>query len=642
MARKPAAKTRTRVTKRSVRPHPARPRADHVPVDPPTDPVDWLPDAVIILNAARRCIFVNPAACKLLERERKDLLADPQPTASRPLAAVIQSETFQRLRSAPLTEGEVVLRAGSSRETTVDIRGVRLDDGSVVLSARDVTAAARERAETLRSLNSFVTLVDLCHAGVISAGTDGLIRSWNPTAEQLFGYSAKEALGMPIDLLVPPELRDAHRSMFLQHVRNRPDRPHARVLTTEALRKNGDRFPVEISLAVGPREDTTLFTAVLRDLSEHQAVVEKLNDALQRLRFHFERMPLVYVVWDSDFRVVEWNATAERIFGFTRDEAVGKHAYDLIVPPDVVETIRPIWADLLRGSTSSHSINDNLRKDGSRIACEWFNTALTDSSGNIHGVASMAWDVSEREVLEARLRDAQRVESLGVLASGVAHDFNSSLMVILGNAALLRSIKKLPPNAIEHLELIEEAGARANNLIKHLLAYARTGRHNPQPTHLNALVNDSLTFLRSTLGAAHSLQLQLAEGLPPILADRSQLEQILVNFCLNAKQAMPKGGVVTIRTLTRILRPEDVARSVMVHARPGSYAGFSVTDTGCGMDSATLSRIWDPFFTTKSQGHGLGLAAVLGILRQHNATAIVETDPRRGTTMHAYFPVPVS
>ena len=547
-------------------------------------------------------------------------------------------ERFKQLSRTGRIQGDRVVRRKDGTQVVVEVHAVELGDGTVQAVLRDVSQRVAAQEELKRSLDAYSTLVDLCHAAVLSAGRDGLIRSWNPAAETLFGYPAAEAIGMPLTRVMPERMWQAHLAAFERRATSISDKPFLRTLSVEALRKDGVEVPTEVSVAVGGPSADPIFTAVVRDMTEHRAVVERLNDALQRLQFHIERMPLAYIVWDVDFRVVEWNRAAEQIFGYTKAEAVGQHAYKLVVPSEAIEAVDQVWADLLHGDTSSHSTNANMRKDGSRLTCEWFNTPLRDSAGHVRGVASMVRDVTEREAMEARIRDAQKLESLGVLAGGVAHDFNSSLMVILGNAALLRSVKGLPPRVAEHIELIEEAGSRADHLIKHLLAYARTGRHNPQPTDLHAVIQDSLAFVRSSLGKSCALELKLAKPLDAVVADRSQVEQIILNLCLNAKQAMPKGGTITITTRRTSLTAAQAARCMPYDIHPGDYVEMVVADTGCGMDDATRSRIFDPFFTTKSDGHGLGLAAVLGILRQHHAAAWVESEVGKGTKMHVFFP----
>ncbi|UCC30331.1 MAG: PAS domain S-box protein [Phycisphaerales bacterium] len=597
------------------------------------------PDAILVVDSEGHYIDANPAACVLTGYTRDELLqmriGDLTTPSERPRSA----ERFDLLQKTGRTRADRILQRKDGTQVPVEAHAIELGDGTYQTIIRDITERLNAQQELQRSLDAYSTLVGLCNAAVIAADSRGRITSWNPAAEALFGYSATEAGGMPMTKLIPRRLRRTHLSSFRRHADSATEEPFGRTIYTEALRKDGTEVPVEIAVAVGQQAGRPVYTAVVRDFAEHRNVIEKLNDALQRLQFHVERMPLAYIVWDTDFRVVEWNPAAERTFGYAKSEAVGKHAYDLIVPPDAVSAVDAVWFDLLKGDTSSHSINANVRKDGSRLTCEWFNTPLRDSVGRIRGVASMTVDVSKREAMEAQIRDAQKLEGLGVMASGIAHDFNSSLMIILGNTALLRSVKGLPAGAIEHIELIEEAGSRADALIKRLLAYSRTGRHNPQPTDLNTVIQDAIKFVRSSVGKRHDLKLRLADDLATILADRSQVEQILLNLCFNAKEAMADGGAIAITTRCAELTAADAVRCVPPDSRPGRYVVMVVTDTGCGMDEGTVMRMFDPFFTTKVEGHGLGLAAVLGILRQHSAMAMIDSKPAAGTEVRVFFPV---
>ena len=597
------------------------------------------PDAILVVDSEGHYINANPAACVLTGYTRDELLQMRIGDLTIPSERTRSAERFDLLQKTGRTRSDHILQRKDGTQVPVEAHAIKLGDRTYQTVIRDITARLDSQQELQRSLDAYSTLVDLCHAAVIAADSKGRITSWNPAAEALFGYSAEEAGGMSITKLIPRRLRRKHLSGFRRHADSAGEEPFGRTIYTEALQKDGTEVPVEIAVAVGRQADTPVFTAVVRDFTEHRDMIEKLNDALQRLQFHVERMPLAYIVWDTDFRVVEWNPAAERTFGYAKNEALGKHAYDLIVPPDAVSAVDAVWFDLLKGDTSSHSINANVRKDGSRLTCEWFNTPLRDSAGRIRGVASMTMDVSKREAMEAQIRNAQKLESLGVMASGIAHDFNSSLMIILGNTALLRSVKGLPAGAIEHIELIEEAGSRADALIKRLLAYSRTGRHNPQPTDLNTVIQDAIKFVRSSIGKRHDLKLRLADGLATILADRSQVEQILLNLCLNAREAMADGGAIGITTRHAELTAVDVARCVPHDSRPGRYVVMVVTDTGCGMDEGTVTRVFDPFFTTKVEGHGLGLAAVLGILRQHNAMVMIDSTPGAGTEVQVFFPI---
>ncbi len=601
-------------------------------------------DAVLVVDHEGRYTDANPAACELTGYTRAEILCMRVGDLTVKPDRHYSVERFELLREQGRTRSNRVIERKDGTIVPVEVRATALPDGTFQTTIRDISEAVKAQSELESSLDAYSTLMDLCHASVISCGPDGRIRSWNVAARDLLGYSAEEAVGQPVTMLIPPRLLEAHRTGFARHVDQTDRERFVRTVQTEALRKDGSEVPVEISVAVGWQHDDRIFTAVVRDVTEQRDLVERLNDALQRLQFHVERMPLAYIVWDVDFKVVEWNPAAERIFGYTKSEAMHRHAYELIVPPEAVPAFDSVWEDLLSGSTTSHRINPNVRKDGSRLPCEWFNTSLRDSAGRVRGVASMAMDVSEREAIAARIRDAQKLESLGVLAGGFAHDVNSSLTVILGNISLLRAIGGpaqpacWSARALESIDLIEAAGARASELVKHLLTYARTGRHNPQPTSINAVIRDTLSLVQSSIGKDHELELRLCEPLPSVMADASQVEQILLNLCLNARQAMPRPGTIVLETRTTDLTPADLRKCVPYDANPGRFVEIVVRDTGIGMNADTISRMFDPFFTTKAQGHGLGMAAVLGILRQHGAVALIESQPGKGTKVHVYFP----
>ncbi|UCE60620.1 MAG: PAS domain S-box protein [Phycisphaerales bacterium] len=613
----------------------------------PSDSVDFrrafemAADAILITDAQGRYVRANKRACELTGYSANELTQMRIGDLCVPFERAYSLGRFELLRKSGATCQERVIQRRDGTRLTVEAHATGLGDGTFQTILRDVSDRVSVEDALRHSADTYGVLMDPGGTAVVSAGRNGRIVSWSSAAEEIFGYTAEEAVGMPVTRLIPRRWKRQHTSTFNRHVGVGTGEQVGRTIHTEGLRRDGAKIPLEISVAVGWKGDEPLFTAVVRDMSRQREVIESLNDAFQRLQFHIERMPLAYIVWDTDFRVVEWNPSAEQMFGYSRSEAAGRTSYELVLPadPEVIAAVDKVWSDLLAGDTSSHSVNANVRKDGSTLTCEWFNTPLRDSEGKIRGVASMARDVSEREASEAQLRNAQKLESLGVLASGVAHDFNSSLMVILGNTSLLKSMSNLPSKALEYVELIENAGVRAGEFITHLLAYARTGRHNPQPTDLNAVLNDAAEFVRSAIGKRHELALSLMDRLPRILADHSQIEQVVLNLCLNARQAQPKQGVITVVTRVATLTGHSTMRCVPVPPAQGRYVELVVQDDGCGMDEATAQRIFDPFFTTKTEGHGLGMAAVLGILRHHNAVAHVDSKLGKGTKIHVYFPI---
>lgn len=370
-----------------------------------------------------------------------------------------------------------------------------------------------------------------------------------------------------------------------------------------------------------------------RDLSE-----EALRKANERLIFQIERMPLGYIVWDKEFRVREWNPAAEKIFGWTAGEAVGKHACELIVPPEVQPHVNDVWAKLLEGDEASHSVNDNIRKDGTKITCEWFNTPLRSASGEITGALSMVDDITEKNRLERQLQVAQKMEAVGMLAGGIAHDFNNALTVVLGFGEMLRRRVSNDPQAVFALDRIVQSAEHASALTRQLLTFARRRIIDLGNVDLNEVVSDLVELFRKTTPENIEIDTCPAKGPVTIRADRGQIEQVLTNLCLNARDAMPEGGRLLIETGVVSLEKGYLKKYPYMEA--GRYAVLSVSDTGIGMDEETQKRAFEPFFTTKGpdKGTGLGLAVVYGIVKQHGGFIHLYSEPGKGTTFRIYFP----
>jgi PAS domain S-box-containing protein len=373
----------------------------------------------------------------------------------------------------------------------------------------------------------------------------------------------------------------------------------------------------------------------------------ELSDVNQRLSFHVSRMPLAYIVWGHDLVVTEWNPAAEHIFGWTATEAIGRHAFALMVPPEAQPLIERAAANLLAGDGAAHHfVGEGIRKDGRRVICEWFNAPLRDAAGRIVGYLSMASDVTERQRaeqerarLESELRQAQRMQSLGTLAGGIAHDFNNVLTAIVGNAEIASHALSADHRAQRSLRHIMQAGARATDLVGRILMFSRRQEPQRSPVTLRTVVDEALKLLRSTLPAMVEIETRFAPDAPEVLADATQVYQVVMNLGTNAAHAMGQaGGRLTVRL--DAITVERGAAAVPPELRPGRYVVLSVTDTGCGMDAATCERIFDPFFTTKpvGEGTGLGLSVVHGIMKGHDGAIAVDSRPGAGTTFRLYFP----
>jgi PAS domain S-box-containing protein len=366
--------------------------------------------------------------------------------------------------------------------------------------------------------------------------------------------------------------------------------------------------------------------------------IESLRDANQRLAFHVNRMPLAYIVWDLGFGVVEWNPAAEQIFGWKANEAIGKNAYELIITKEARPQFERGWSKLLKGDESSYSLNANVRQDGKIITCEWFNALLHDASGNVSGVLSMAHDVTEKAEMEKQLQTAQRMEAVGTLAGGIAHDFNNALTGIFGFAEMVKINLSGNEAALADVNEILRCAERASTLTRQLLTYARRQVIEPVNLDLNKVITNLLKLVSKVTGEHIEILTFLAKDLPTIRADVGQIEQVVMNLILNARDAMPGGGKLLIETKLDRLDAEYVRHHPYITVGP--HVMLTISDTGIGMDQKIQERVFDPFFTTKApdQGTGLGLAVVYGIIKQHSGSIHLYSEPGKGTTFKVYLP----
>jgi len=375
---------------------------------------------------------------------------------------------------------------------------------------------------------------------------------------------------------------------------------------------------------------------ICHDITDRKRAEEAVRQSQEKLRMHIESTPLAVVEWDLEFRVAAWSPSAERIFGYSRDEAVGRHA-DFIVPPQFRPHVNQVWRELLARKGGSRSTNDNLTKDGRIITCDWHNTPLVDEAGRMLGVASFVEDVTERVALEERFRQSQKMEAIGRLAGGVAHDFNNLLTVILGYTQVLAD--GLPAGRLADSTVqIKSAAERATGITQQLLAFSRKQVRSPRIIDLNDIVLNLDSLLRRLIGEDIEVLTVPARDLGSVKADPGQIEQVIMNLALNARDAMPRGGKLTLETANAEL-DESYARDHRP-LEPGSYVMLAVSDTGVGMAPEVQARIFEPFFTTKEvgKGTGLGLSTVYGIVKQSGGYIWVYSEPDRGTTFKIYFP----
>ena len=395
---------------------------------------------------------------------------------------------------------------------------------------------------------------------------------------------------------------------------------------------------------------------IARDVTEMKRASEELQEARQRLADHVENSPLAVIEWDPDFRIIRWAGQSAAIFGWSAEEILGRHFFDwAFVHPDDQAKVAEVGARLTDGRDQRNvSQNRNLTKAGRVLHCVWQNSVLHDSEGRTTSILSLVQDITdrvqaeqagrktavERQSLERKLQESQKLESLGVLAGGIAHDFNNLLTGVLGNASLARM--DLPAESPVQLFLaqIEVSATRAADLCKQMLAYSGKGRFVVKNLDLNTLIADTTRLLEVSISKRAVLKFHLAEGLPVVLGDTTQLRQVIMNLVINASEAVgERSGFISITSgMTRADRAYLAGSYFAPDLPEGDYVFLEVADNGGGMSPEILARIFDPFFSTKFTGRGLGLAAVLGIVRGHQGALKVFSEEGWGTTFKILLP----
>jgi PAS domain S-box-containing protein len=516
---------------------------------------------------------------------------------------------------------------------------------AVLENALSRVLLTREQSALRDSESRLSAIISSAMDAVVAVDEAQHIVLLNPAAERMFGWPHAEAVGKPLDEFIPPRFRWRHR----EHVSD-----FAREGTTSRMtgmsggvfgvRRSGEEFPIEASISRSRVGGTDLYTVIVRDVTDRLLQVQRLRDSEERFRQLAENIQEVF--WMSDpakSQILYVSPVYEKIWG-RPPASLYADARNWIAAIHPEDRDRVIQAALTRQASGEYDEEYRVvRPDGTQRRIHDRAFPVRNEVGEVYRIVGVAEDVTarraaeeERRHLEQQLLQSQKMEAVGRLAGGVAHDFNNMLNVILANTEL--GLKKPGAGIARRLEEIQTAALRSADLTRQLLAFSRLQTIAPRRLHLSGHLEGMKRLLQRIIGEDIDLRFILPPDLWPVFMDASQVDQVLANLAINARDAMPDGGALTIEAENVVA--DRVYCQRIPDATPGEYVVLAVSDNGVGMDRATLQRAFEPFFTTKPEGKGtgLGLATVYGVARQNGGFAHIYSEVGRGTTVKFYVP----
>ncbi|MCK4772595.1 MAG: PAS domain S-box protein [Candidatus Latescibacteria bacterium] len=599
-------------------------------------------DGIAILQDGK-LVFVNKRLADSLGYTVEEMLDTPMTGYMHPEYEEDLVDRYRRRMAGEefpsIYEAMVRHRDGSDRHAEINAGTITfMDRPADLIFARDITDRKKAEKELRESEDRYSSLFQHSHDAIFLHDTDANILDVNDRALELFGYEKPEMLALKIYELHPPEALDVSREAFKEI-----SREGFTEFEIDFKKKDGEIFPAQVSSSMFDLGGKRLVQGAVRDVTERKRTEEALRISESNLRTLFETMVegVVWVAADGGF--IRANRAAEQILRLKRadTEEIRYLSPDWEMLNEEGMSIQfeeSAWIRAIREKAPVRDAVTGIRfPDGTMT---WINLTvipLLDEQERPTGGVGTFSDITERRQLERQLLQAQKMEAIGRLAGGIAHDFNNILTVISGNVQLgMMSLKEGDPLR-ERLETIQKASGHAEELTRRLLAFGRKQITSPQVLNINEILYDLKSMVYRIIGEDIELVIQPGGKVGPIMFDPTQMEQILVNLVVNARDAMPEGGILKVET-TEVVLGEDYLR-VHPYVETGRYVRVTVSDSGKGMSEETRLHLFEPFFTTKESGSGLGLATVYGIVKQSGGSIEVSSREGVGTTFRIYLPV---
>ncbi|MBI1764764.1 MAG: PAS domain S-box protein [Acidobacteria bacterium] len=511
---------------------------------------------------------------------------------------------------------------------------------------KDNSTLATANADLLSELAQQRKIETLLHeqqeqlAGIISSAMDAIltvdaaqrVTIFNTAAEKMFGYSAAEALGQPLDRFIPDRYRAAHRQHIEGFGKTSVTRRSMRALgEVFGLRRNREEFQVEASISQVQIGGEKFYTVILRDITNRRAAEERLQEQAALLDHAQDSI----IVRDLEQRILFWNRSAEKLYGWSKEEVLNRDICERVFQGNTDELQKATQTALNTGEWRGELHQKN--REGKPIVVEGRWKLVRDNQGQPKSILITNTDITEKKKLEAQFLRAQRMESIGTLAGGIAHDLNNILSPIMLSVQMLQ-LKTSDEASLKMLEILQTNAERGSGMIKQILSFARGVSGERVSVQLKHLIKEIAKILKETLPRSIEIKPKIPDELWLINGDATQLHQVLMNLCINARDALPDGGTVSLVAENCVV--DETYAEMAADAKPGRYVRVIVTDNGTGIKPENLARIFDPFFTTKEVGHGtgLGLSTVLGIVKGHHGFINVYSEPGKGSEFRIYLP----
>ena len=592
-------------------------------------------DVIFTVESSGRISFCNPRVTSMLGYQCEEILERHFMEFIPEEYRAELSERWKNLLQGTVgtCELQIIRKDGTRADCLISYSPIQgFNEKLVIVTDITVHKAAETKnrmlAHAIKSISEYVSITDL----------DNKTLFVNEAFLKSYGYTESELLGKNIGMVRSHEntpeiaadiLSATNHGSWQGEIMNR--------------RKDGSEFLISLSTSIVTDEkgNAMALIGVATDITERKKAEEKLryNAAL------IENINDAIIASDAQYRITAWNTCAESLYGWRAEEVLGANGLDIV---------RTEWAEA-EAEKVRHMISDSgrwrgeatqVRKDGVRIPVEISSEVLRNEKGEVTGYLSANRDVTERKrdeekrkSLESQLQQAQKLESIGTLASGIAHDFNNILGIILGHSSLLIRLREDAVMYAESVEAITKATQRGAVLVKQLMLFARKTEPLLESVKVNNIITELANLLQQTFPKTIIITTSLEPDVPAIVADSSQIHQVLMNLLVNARDAILENGTISIITSTI---EGGAVRQQFHEAKARRYVRIEVTDTGTGMDEATRRKVFEPFFTTKTRGKGtgLGLAVVFGIVTHHNGFIDVRSELGKGTSFVLYLPIP--